>query len=157
MTEGAVRLTDEQAAFWQRFCEATGHRGQPLDCDSYGGPDIADELLALVLSGRKRATCSNARWVEKGLMPMPRPGGLSIVTDAAGKPVCVIRTQSVTIKPFRDVTVAFAWREGEGNRMLSDWKRGHRQFFHREALENGFAFRETDLCIFEEFDLVWRE
>nr|GGH93105.1 RNA-binding protein [Aquisalinus luteolus] len=149
-------LTDEQAAFWQRFCDATSHRGQPLDCDSFGGPDIADELLMLVLSGRKRATCSNACWVKKGFMPMPRRGGLAIVTDAANNPACVIRTEKVTIKPFRDVTVAFAWREGEGSRMLSDWKRGHRHFFHREALENGFAFRETDLCIFEEFTMIWQ-
>lgn len=154
--EGEIALTAEQESFWQRFCEETGEDGRLLDCDTFGGPDIADELLELVLNGRKRATCTNLRWVQKGEMPMPRSGGLSIITSAQGKPACVIRTGKVVIKPFNEATCAFAWREGEGTRMLSDWKRAHRGFFYGEALRGGFSFRESDLCIFEEFEMIWR-
>ena len=156
-TEGGTDLTDAQAAFWHRFCADTGHHGPPRDCDSFGGPDIANELLALVLTGRKRATCTNARWIATGAMPMPVPGGLSLITGADGTPTCVIETTSVTIKPFREATPHFAWREGEGNRMLYDWRRAHLQFFHRESRGNGYVFREGDMCAFEEFECIWQE
>ena len=151
-----VQLTDGQSAFWQRFCDDTGHRGAPLDCDSFGGPDIADELLALVLSGRKRATCTHGRWVAREQIAMPRPGGVWIVTDGQGEPACVVRTQSVMIRPFRAATPHFAWREGEGTRLLHDWKKAHEAFFRREGREHGFVFRESDPCVFETFDVIWR-
>ena len=150
-----VMLTKAQSAYWNSFCQHTGYVGQPHDADMFGTPEIADELLMLVLSGRKKATCMLARWVAVGEIGLPVPGILSIVTDANERPACIIETTRVTVKPVNKVTAHFAWREGEGNRTVSDWLRMHRQFFRQEARHYGFAYQDTDLAIFEEFELLW--
>lgn len=148
-------LTKPQKIFWELFCQETRHTGPAPQADMFGTPDMADELLGLVLAGRKRATCMLARWVRFGFVPMPVKGLHSLITDGAGRPVCIIKTSRVVIKPVSNVTPHFAWCEGEGNRMLSDWLRMHRHFFRQEAMSGGFAYHDGLDAIFEEFDMIW--
>lgn len=56
----------------------------------------ANELLRLVLIGKKRATASSLLKYELDGQPIPRVGDLSIVTDWEGIPRCVIETTEVT-------------------------------------------------------------
>ena len=63
-------------------------------------PELADELLALVLCGKKTATCGALRDIEAG-EPMPEVGRRDVVLDGRGKPACVIETIEVTQVPVR--------------------------------------------------------
>lgn len=54
------------------------------------GPELADELLQLVLSGEKTATCSSYASYRREQMPMI--GDDSIILDGRGEPACVIKT-----------------------------------------------------------------
>ncbi len=92
--------------------------------------ELCDELLALVRSGAKTATCGALRDFEAG-EPMPQVGRRDLALDWDGKPVLVIETTEVTIRRFRDVPEGFALAEGEGS--LEDWKQGHIAFFSRNG------------------------
>ncbi|HJQ58666.1 MAG TPA: ASCH domain-containing protein [Vineibacter sp.] len=95
-------------AFWRGFCAASGTSGD-YDPVAFGdSPAMADELLALVLAGIKRATACLLRDVTLGGEAMPVVGGHVVVVDGAGHPRCVWRTTEVTIKPLIEVDDAFA-------------------------------------------------
>ena len=57
------------------------------------GPELADELLQLVLSGEKTATCSSYASYRREQMPMI--GDDSIILDGRGEPACVIKTPAL--------------------------------------------------------------
>tara|TARA_R100000365_G_scaffold1121_1_gene4008 strand:- start:5213 stop:5614 length:402 start_codon:yes stop_codon:yes gene_type:complete len=93
-------------------------------------PELADELLALVLAGKKTATCGALRDHEAG-EPMPQVGRQDVVLDGRGQPACVIETTAVEIVPFDAVTADFAEAEGEGP--YDAWREGHIAFFGRNG------------------------
>ena len=102
-------------AFWRTFLEETGRDAdtQYLECFHFDlNERAANNLLALVLEGKKRATASSLYAFPEG--QGPKPGDLSIVTDWAGDPHCVIETRAVTILPFREMTFEICSREGGG-------------------------------------------
>lgn len=117
--------------------------------------ELANSLLELVLSGQKRATASSIRAYEAEGQPLPQVGNYSIVTDFAGNPRCIIKTTSVTIMPFRDMTFDVCKREGEDD-TLESWQQGHRKFFAIEAAELGYEFNEDMPVLFEDFEVVWK-
>jgi uncharacterized protein YhfF len=112
-------------------------------------PDLADELLALVLAGVKTATCGALRDFAPGGDVLPQVGRRDIVLDGAGRPAAIIETLEVAIRRFDTVDAAFARDEGEGNRSLASWRRGHEAFFARNG---GFAPDMELVC--ERFRLV---
>ncbi len=117
---------------------------------SFGdSPEMADELLALVIAGTKTATCGALRDFEADGEAMPEVGRLDIVLDGGGKPAAVIRTLEVNIRRFDQMDEQFAFDEGEGFRTLADWRQGHRAFFER----NGGWSEDMEL-VCERFELV---
>lgn len=63
-------------------------------------PEMADELLALVLAGKKTATVSVVLEDEQ----TPSVGDLSLVLDGRGNPACAIKTVHLEIVKFCDLT-----------------------------------------------------
>ena len=108
------------------------------------GPDLADELLELVLKGVKTATCSTEDEPN-----ISKPGECWIVLDGHGDPRCVIETTEVTFRRFGDVDAAFAHDEGEGDRSLAYWRAAHREYFGRLG-----KFSEDMMLMCERFRLV---
>jgi uncharacterized protein YhfF len=89
----------------------------------------ADELLALVLEGRKTATASAAAEYEAEGAPLPEVGTLGIVLDGSGHPRALLETTRVDVVPFREVDADHARLEGEGDLSLQGWRTAHREFF----------------------------
>jgi uncharacterized protein YhfF len=117
---------------------------------SFGdSPAMADELLALVLAGRKTATCGALRDFPEGSPDRPVVGRRDIVLDGKGHRAAVIETVEVTVRRFDEIDEAFAYDEGEGFRTLADWRAGHQRYFER----NGGFSPDMDL-ICERFRLV---
>ncbi|MBR3158780.1 MAG: ASCH domain-containing protein [Atopobiaceae bacterium] len=50
--------------------------------------------------------------------PIPQVGDYSVITDSTGNAVCVIRTTSVHLSPFAQVSADHAYKEAEGDRSL---------------------------------------
>ena len=108
------------------------------------GPELADELLDLVIRGVKTATCSTEDEPNTSA-----PGERWIVLDGRGEPRCVIETTEVTYRRFDDMDAAFAHDEGEGDRSLDYWRSAHRNYFERQG-----KFREDMMLMCERFRLV---
>ncbi|OKB66462.1 ASCH domain-containing protein [Serratia marcescens] len=111
------------------------------------GPELADELLQLVLSGDKTATCCSYASYQQD--QTPALGDYSIILDGRGEPACVIRTLTLRLIRYDQVTAKMAAKEGEGDKSLAFWRRGHREFFTREG-----TFAADMWLVFEEFALV---
>jgi len=96
---------------------------------------MADELGALVLEGKKTATCGILWEYEAEEEPIPRSGEFSIILNGAEDPICLIETIQVNVIPFEDVDAQFAYDEGEDDRTLDSWRREHWKFFSRYLVE----------------------
>ncbi|MCA1405690.1 ASCH domain-containing protein [Ensifer sp. IC3342] len=104
---------------------------------SFGdSPALADELLVLVVQGKKTATCGARRDFGDGKEPLPAVGRRDVVLDGAGRPAVVIETTEVAFRRFDEVDAAFAFDEGEGSRTLEEWREEHERYFRRNG---GFA------------------
>ncbi|MFY0475619.1 ASCH domain-containing protein [Achromobacter marplatensis] len=93
-------------------------------------PELADELLALVLAGTKTATCGALHHFNDK-EPVPAVGRRDVVLDGLGRPACVIETTSVLIQRFDQVDEAFAVAEGEGP--YDAWRESHVAYFERNG------------------------
>ena len=145
-------------SFWAEFLSKTGRDpdSRYLECFHFDlNEHSANSLLALVLAGKKRATASSLHAFAAEQMGLPKPGSLSIVTDWAGVPHCVIETTAVTILPFREVTFEICSREGEDD-SLESWQRGHTRFFTEDGKALGYEFSEDMPVVFEDFAVVYR-
>ena len=104
-----------------------------LEAHMFGdGPDLANELLALVLEGKKTASCWDAAEGLKGA----EVGKLWAVKDGDGVVRCVMETVELTQRRFDEVDAAFAYDEGEDDRTLTAWRAAHTRYFSRNG---GFA------------------
>jgi uncharacterized protein YhfF len=111
---------------------------------SFGdSPALADELLALVLEGRKTATCSRLQDYGDGKEPMPQLGRHDVVLDGQARAAAVVETIELTYRRFDEVDAAFAYDEGEGDRSLSSWREAHETYFRRNG---GFSPDMDLLC-----------
>jgi uncharacterized protein YhfF len=75
---------------------------------------------------------ANYEWNESRGVPLPYPGGLSIVLDSTGQPRGIIETTKVEMIPFAEATAEFAFSEGEDELSLESWRYNHELFFTRE-------------------------
>lgn len=117
-----------------------------LDQFPFGdGPELADELLALILAGKKTATCWSAAEGDKGT----REGKQWVVLDSLKRPRAVLNTIQLTQRRFDEVDSAFAFEEGEGDQSLASWREAHEKYFGRNG---GF---EPDMLLYcERFRIV---
>jgi uncharacterized protein YhfF len=147
------------ASFWNAFTAASGRVDEDrfYEAFSFGdSAELADELASLVLSGTKRGTAGSVWSSEAEGKPLPKPGDLSIVTDGAGRPLCIIETRAVDVVPFNEVTAEFAAAEGEGDGSLSYWQEAHRRYFTRECQRANRVFAEDMLIACERFEVVYQ-
>lgn len=108
-------------------------------------PAMADELLALVLQGRKTATCWPASQGLKG----SAAGARYVVLDGAGAPRVVIESTELVQRRFDEVPADFAAEEGEGDLSYAHWAAVHEDCFTREG-----AFAPDMMLWCERFRLV---
>ena len=146
-------MTAEQ--MWAVFAARTGQENEEYDAWAFG--DDADTLARLALEGVKTATASAFPLYELEGEPLPEAGEYSVILDSRDEAVCIIRTERVTVVPFRDVGADHARREGEGDPSLAYWRRVHEAFFAEELAQAGLAFDGDLPVVCEEFRRVWPE
>ena len=148
--------TPSTNSYWAEFLGATSAIGADYTVVAIGNTAaMADELLVLVLSGRKRATTSLLLEYASGVETVPQEGGYVVVIDGNGQPKCIWRTTEIIVKPFVEVDDAFAWDEGEGDQTRAWWLSAHRKYFSAQAQREGFEMCDTIETVFERFEVVW--
>jgi uncharacterized protein YhfF len=118
-------------------------------------PELADELLAFVTDGPKRATAGAVAEYQHEDEPLPRIGGHWVVCDGTGAPRVVLRTHELRLGPMSSVDEKFAWDEGEYDRTLETWLDGHRRYFARRFADLGIPYSDHIELVFERFRVVW--
>lgn len=121
-----------------------------FECFAFGdSPEMADELLALVLSGKKTATVSIVLKDD----PAPSVGDLSLVLDGHGNPACVIKTVCLETVKFCDLTWDMVKLEGEDEN-FEQWRSGNIRYWTRDAAKRGYTFTDQTPITFERFEVV---
>lgn len=155
-----MRIMDQEKSalterYWADFVENAGIDGRSYCVVTFGTTKImANDLLSLVLSGRKRATTSLLRDYH-GDTPLPQVGDYVVVLDGSAKPRCIWQTTELTVKPFVEVDESFAWTEGEGDGSLDYWLSAHRKYFSSQSQVEDFEMHDRIETVFEKFQIVW--
>lgn len=150
----------EVESFWQRFLAKAGYPSDTPRPEAWAFGDsveLADELIALVLLGRKRATAGSVADYEADGEPLPRVGDFEIVTDGQMRPRAVLAMTDVRVGPLSSVDDRFAHDEGEGDRTRASWLDDHTRFFKRLHASLGLEFTPEMATIFQRFDVIYQE
>lgn len=144
--------------YWQQFL-ADSHRLADTRYHEAFHFDLnkksANELLKLVLSGKKKATASSIyEWQAD--KHAPKEGDLSIVTDWDGMPACVIKTTKLQTLPFCEMTYELCSKEGEDT-CLDTWQKNHERFFIADGKQRGYSFTWDMPVVFEEFEVIYQK
>ena len=155
MTEDSIN------AYWQRFL-STLPPNSPYHTKSYskGGygdsPELANELVQLILIGKKTATCGSLwEWQTEG-KPFPKAGDIWVELDGSENPVCITETIEVTIRKYNEVDANFAHAEGEGDLSLNYWRGAHKNYFSRVLSKIAREFSEEMPLMCERFKVIYR-
>ncbi len=116
----------------------------------------ADRLYQLVIDGKKRATSGNLWAYNYDKEPILNSGDLTILTNYDETRACIIRTEKVTIKKYKEITEEEAKKEGEGDLSLGYWRRVHKEYFEEECKRIGKEFSEEMPIVYEEFEIEYR-
>ncbi len=150
----------EAETYWKAFLRTlpADQRGD-LYYEAWGfgnSASDAEELGALVDRGTKAGTASLLWEYEAEDEKLPEAGDYSIILDGNGKPLLIIRTTSVEVHAFNQVSAAHACAEGEGDRSLEQWQEVHRRCFRVTCDEIGRQFDESMPIVCELFEVVHR-
>ena len=151
-------LTPEE--FWEAFCD----HNMDLNKDELyydvwqflDGKRGCDRLASLCLAGIKTATSSVYETFEMDEMKVPEEGDYSIILDSDEVPLFIIKDTKVEIKKFCEVDEEFAFKEGEGDQSLENWRKSHKKIFEEKCDEYGIEFSEETLILCEEFEVVFQ-
>jgi ribonuclease BN (tRNA processing enzyme)/uncharacterized protein YhfF len=139
-----------------RSARGVGTREDDVPVECFGdSPQLADELIAFVVDGPKRATAGLVASYAADGEPLPRAGSHWVACDGSGKPRAVLRSTELRVGPLSSVDAQFAWDEGEYDRTLETWLDGHRRYFRRECERIGIEFSDDLEVCFERFEVVW--
>jgi uncharacterized protein YhfF len=147
--------------FWQAYLAQLPpthpHRLIKPDAFAFGGEGpLGDELAALVLDGKKRATTSLPIEFTSLGEALPQIGDVSIVLDGQRKPVAIIERTDVQSIPFELVDAHFAMIEGEGDGSLAYWREAHTEYFLGVCNALGGTFCPSTPVLCQQFRVLWQ-
>lgn len=147
--------------FWENYLATLPdeHPHREAEYTAWGFGDHAElmnELAQLVLEGKKTATASAIWEYERDGEPLPQVGDLSVILSGDEQPLCIIETTELRTLPFNEVDAQFAYDEGEDDRTLESWRRGHQNFFERTFKDTELEFSETMPILCERFKVIYQ-
>ncbi|EOL47602.1 ASCH domain-containing protein [Enterococcus phoeniculicola] len=149
-----MHMNQSVKEYWQQFAKQNQLEAS-YEAWSFGNtPEMADELVQLVIEGTKRATTSAYPLYEIEGEILPKANEYSILLDGNFLPRAIIRTTKVEITAFNKISEEYAYIEGEGDKSLPYWKEEHKRMFDVEMKNHGQIFTEEMLCVCEYFECV---
>ncbi|MHA2248859.1 MAG: ASCH domain-containing protein [Candidatus Kariarchaeaceae archaeon] len=127
---------EKLSQFWDEYRQKVGieHTKKTYD-DAWAfgdSPELADELVQLVIDGKKTTTAGSILEQKHYNWQIGEPGDLIIVLDGKESPKAVIEFIEVKVIKFNEMNdVQFAIDEGEGFDTLEIWREVHLRYFSR--------------------------
>jgi len=113
--------------------------------------EFRDELIALILDGKKRATAGTLEWDYRSNGEVIEYVGEKLaVLNNEGEHVATIQATRVEVVRFAEVPDEFALAEGEGDLSGDDFRNGHFQYWSRQGLK---ITDDTEIVLLY-FDLI---
>lgn len=145
--------------YWNNFLSETGREPDERcagDLNFEAKGFVADEMIALLLSGKKTAFFTSWSTYAIDGEPIPVSGELYLVLDRNEDPVCIIETQSVQVLPFNEVTWEMAKMEGEDESLMA-WREKKKEYLEEEGDILGFEFTPDIKLVFQTFSVVYKK
>lgn len=139
---------------WEAFVKEKNIEDAEYDAWAFG--DDADKLVDLVRRGIKTGTSSAYPLYEAENEPLPEASGYSVILNSKDEAICIIENTKVYVVPFCEVSSDHAFKEGEGDRSLTYWRKVHEAFFTACMEEAGLTFDESMKVVCEEFRVVYK-
>ena len=140
--------------YWQEFLvkNSLPKETRYIEAFKFGYTDKqADDLLLLVLEGKKKATTSP--YFEEDTYC--KVGDYSIILDSANEPRCVIKTTKSSFMRFNDMTFEVCKLEGE-DECIETWIENHVAFLKEACDEHNCLFSFDMPIIFEQFEVIYK-
>ncbi len=151
-----MKFSREILDFWEKVKSETGIEGVFTDAYGIGDtPELKQELLNLVLEGKKRASTSLVKESELEGWPIPEAGQYNVILDGYDNPAAVIKTVNVRRCRFSDVDEEHAYWEGEDDRTLESYIREHTKYYTRRGAALGFEFTPDMEVVLDRFELIY--
>lgn len=136
----------------------TDYSALPVCEFAFPGP-LRDQLVAAVLDGSKTSTTATLIEYEIEQEDLPVAGLQEVVIDSAGKPVAVIEVTEVRQTRLAEVDLQHAIDEGEGFATVAQWREGHNDFWHSQAMRDAmgdphFSVDDDTVLVLQRFKVV---
>ncbi len=138
---------------WNAYKRINPLIGDEIDAWAFG---VEPDLLAdLVFTGEKTATASAYDLYALEDEPLPQEGTFDVILDSQNQAVCIVEITKVSVQPFHQVSADHAYKEGEGDKSLANWRQVHEDFFKDCFGEAGLTFTPDSKVVLEEFRKVY--
>ena len=153
------KLNNIQKSYWDSYIFSLPREMRPLNptvSASYAGNrEITDELLALYIKGTKTAGSSVVEDFVTAGDPLPEIDNYWIFLKSNEEPGCILKTVDIKIHKFKEVPVAIAVAEGEGDLTLEYWCKVHGELYSPFLKSWGLSTIEDATIITEFFSIVY--
>jgi len=113
--------------------------------------EFRDELIALILQGKKKATAGTLEWDYRvNGEPIEFVGEKLAVLNNDGEQVATIQVTQVDVVRFANVPDEFALAEGEGDLSGDEFRKGHMRYWTKL----GLTINEDTEIVLLYFDLI---
>ena len=113
--------------------------------------EFRDELIALILQGKKKATAGTLEWDYRANgEPIEYIGEQLAVLNNDGEQVATVQVTRVDVASFADVPDEFALTEGEGDLSGDEFRKVHMRYWTKL----GLIINEDTEIVLLYFDLV---
>jgi 5-formyltetrahydrofolate cyclo-ligase len=153
-----MTLTEAQKSFWNSYVNtlSTPPVDPTIEVNVPGNKEIANELLSLILQGKKTASSSLLKDYEFTGDPLPVVGKYWMVLNKDLEPKCIVQTVKVERIKFKNVTKKIALAEGEGDLSLDYWRKVHIDFFTPFLKDWGVKNIDEEELVVEFFKVVYQ-
>ncbi|MCR5046900.1 MAG: ASCH domain-containing protein [Treponema sp.] len=144
--------------YWDDFVKKSGLEDEAKYAGDFGFEArgfAGTERLASVLAGKKTAAFFSYASFAVDNEELPLSDEYYIVLGADREPLCIIKTTSVQVLPYDQVTWEMAQKEGEDS-SLEEWRQKTRENLEEEGDLVGFDFTPDLKLIYMEFKVVHR-
>lgn len=139
---------------WEKCKEANLlHVGEPF---IWNFKKEDDYKIDLIIKGQKRGDSYLKDTYEEIFGCDSQEGKYRVVVDSNGEARCVVRVTRPTEMSFINVRLSHVYLEGEGDRMLSSWRREYKEKFTQELEAKGKEFSNDILVVCDEYAISYK-
>ncbi|SFR60055.1 ASCH domain-containing protein [Maribacter stanieri] len=127
----------------------------PKTCYFGDNETDANNFAEMTKKETKKAVSHSLLGLQNRNEPLPKIGDFIVLTNWAGEAQCIVRTKSVSLKPYFSIDSTYVQKEGYGDKSLEQWKSYYWNLFTNELQKFKREPRESMIVVCQEFEKVY--